>query len=144
GRPFVRLDSASIRYNVLDLVRGRIVLDSARLWGAQVYLERLPGDTLWNFDKIFDGDDESDTRRLILFRDARIFGGQAIVRFTWEPEPGEIIEPADTARLILREVPGGLARELRFEDLDAVVPRVLWETPEEEGRLIEVEDLSAI
>lgn len=144
GRPFVRLDSASIRYNVLDLVRGRIVLDSARLWGAQVYLERLPGDTLWNFDKIFDGDDESDTRRLILFRDARIFGGQAIVRFPWEPEPGEIIEPADTARLILREVPGGLARELRFEDLDAVVPRVLWETPEEEGRLIEVEDLSAI
>lgn len=146
GRPFVRLDSVSVRYNLLDLVRGRIVLDSAQLWGAQIYLERLPGDTRWNFERVFGGDDdeESDSRRLILFRDARIHGGEAVVRFPWSPEPGERVEPGDTARLILREVPGGLVRELRFESVNAVLPRVLWETPEEEGRLVEIGELAAL
>lgn len=141
GRPFLRADSARLTYDWRTLLAGQIVFNRLDLFNPEIVLERLPGDTAWNFERIFPDttpDDEPD--RLIQIDRVRIYDGTLALRMPWEPDVP--IEPEDTARVILRAVPGGTVREFRFEDLNAVAPRVLWETPVEEGRLIQVASLS--
>jgi translocation and assembly module TamB len=144
GRPFVRADSLRLSYGLRDLVAGRISFSRVSIDGAEVYLERLPGDTLWNFQRIFADTTPGEAGGagpLILFEQARITNSRLVVRYPWAPDE-PIEEPDDTARLILREAPGGLVRELRFEDVNADLPQVLWESPLEEGRMFRVRSLS--
>jgi hypothetical protein len=141
GRPFVRMDSLELAYNWRALLAGRIILDRVALYGPEVIFERLHGDTLWNFEHIFQpaAPEEPDERSLIMFNDARIVNGRAIVRIPFEP--GGPVEPADTARLILEDGPGGLLRTMRFENLNGRLSRVIWESPIERGQLFDVETL---
>ena len=141
-RTFIRADSLRLAYNWRALLGGRIEFDRVDIFGAEVVIERLPGDERWNYARIFDlGEPDPDSPdRLIQFRRARIVDGLLVIRYPWRAK-GQV-ERGDTARLILREVPGGLVRELRFEDINAVLPRVLWESPVEEGRLFVVDQLS--
>lgn len=141
GRPFVQADSVHLGYRLRSFLAGEIVFDRATLFRPVVVIEQLPGDTLWNFEKIFPpGPPEPDEERsLIEIARARVIDGTAIVRTPYEPEPGET-PGAD--RRIVREVPGGLARELRFDRINGTFPRIIWETPAEPGKLIEVATLS--
>lgn len=143
GRPFVRADSAILRYNWRTLAGGRIVLTRVDLFDPEVYLEKLPGDTAWNFEYIFeDTTPEPEEPRLVLLENVRVRNGLVVVQVPWEPPPGEPIEPEDTSRLILRREVGGLQREFRFEAVNGRFPQVLWESPEEEGQLFRVRSLS--
>ena len=142
GRPFVIADSARVAYDWKTLVRGSIILDHLTLYSPDITIERLPGDTAWNYEHIF-----ADTtpggdggRSLIMFEDATIVDGTVTVRTPWQPEPP--IEPPDSARLILEPVPGGLAQVWRFDRLAGELNRVIWESPVEEGKLFEVSSLS--
>ena len=146
GRPFLRADSLRLAYNWRVLIGGRIEFDRADIYGAEVVIERLPGDTLWNYERIFP-DTEPDLGpegpdRLIQIQRARIFDSRFVLRFPWEPD--EPVTAEDAERLILREAPGGLQREFRFENINANLPRVLWESPVEEGRLFQVASLSTL
>ncbi|HEX6938727.1 MAG TPA: translocation/assembly module TamB domain-containing protein [Longimicrobiales bacterium] len=144
GFPFVRADSIRLRYRWRNLIRGQVVFDRLVAYGPEVYITRLPGDTLWNYERVFpdttpdvDGED-----RFILIDRATIVDGLAVIRTPWTPDE-PVDEPGDTARLILEEIPGyGTVRVYRFEDVDAVLPRVLWESPVEEGKLFRVSRLS--
>lgn len=142
GRPFLRADSARLGYRFRTLLAGQIVFSRLSVYGPEVIIERLPGDTAWNFEYIFPDTtpDIEEDRDLILLDRVRIEDGLFIVRTPWEPD--EPVEPDDTARLILREVPGGLVREFRFEEVNGLFPRVLWESPLEEGKLIRIASLS--
>jgi len=144
GRTFVRADSIRLGYRLRSFLAGEIVFSRVTLYGPTVVIEKLPGDTLWNFERIIPpGPPDPDGERgLIQLSRARVVGGTAIVRYPIEPEPGETIEPSDTARMIVRHTPGGPQRELRFESIDADLPRIVWETPAEPGRLIEINSLS--
>ncbi|HEX7052072.1 MAG TPA: translocation/assembly module TamB [Longimicrobiales bacterium] len=143
GRPFLRADSIQLGYDIIDLVGGRFVFDRVSIYGPEVVIERLPGDTLWNYEELFaDTTPDDGPDRLIRFDDVRIHDGVFVIRTPWEPDPGEPVEPDDTARLILRRVPGGTVRELRFEDVDAALAQVLWESPVEEGKFFDVTSLS--
>ncbi|HEX6135054.1 MAG TPA: translocation/assembly module TamB domain-containing protein [Longimicrobiales bacterium] len=143
GRPFLATDSLELNYNIRTLLGGSIVLNDIILYGPSVVLEQLPGDTVWNFEHVFPDrspdDDRPPTRRLILFDDARIVGGTATVRFPYGPDGS--IEPGDTARILVERLPEGLARVLRFEDIDARLDRVIWESPLEPGRMFDVRSL---
>src|SRR5690606_25151612 len=75
-------------------------------------------------------------RTLVMFRDTRLVDGFATVRTPVDSDGR--IEPADTARVLLEHVPGGLAKVMRFENIDAQLDRVVWEQPRHEGKLIEV------
>ena len=145
GRPFVAADSAVIAYNWRTFVTGKIVLDRARLFQPKIYLEQLPGDSIWNYQYVFPdrskpGDPPSQ-RKLIMFNDASVINGIAVVRMPFEP--GEPIEPADTARFVIEEVPGGIAKVMRFDSINGNFSRVIWESPIEEGRLVDVRNLQA-
>lgn len=138
GRPFVRLDSADVSYNWRTLLGGEIVFEDVVLYSPEVYIEKMPGDTAWNFDYVFPPStpgQKEPGRTLVLFQDARIIDGLAVVRM-----PHEEVE--DTLSITVEHFEGGLARVMTFRDIEARLDRVVWETPVEPGRLIEIEDLA--
>jgi hypothetical protein len=142
GRPFVRMDSLELAYDWRTLLAGRIVVNRAVLHQPAVVIERLWGDTIWNFEHVFPPDAtpaDPDRRSLIMFRDARVLNGSAVVRTPFEPEAP--LAPADTARLVLDQGPGGLLRAMRFEGINARFDRVIWESPIEKGRLFDIQML---
>lgn len=141
GRPFLLADSASIAYNWRTLLGGSIVLDRVTIWDARVIVEKLPGDTAWNYQTIFaDTTPDEGPRRLVLLRDARLVNADVRVRYPWRPEsPPD--EPSDTARLVLESEQGQPMRVLRFQVENASIPRIVWSTPEEPGQLIRIASL---
>jgi hypothetical protein len=142
GRPFLSTDSLELAYDWRTLLRGRIELNRVVLYGPNIVIERLPGDTVWNYEHVFPDRTPGEPpgeRSLILFHDARVVNGTATLRVPIEP--GTITQPADTARIIVEQVPGGLARSMRFEDINARLDRVIWESPIEPGRLVDVRSL---
>ncbi|HSJ14563.1 MAG TPA: translocation/assembly module TamB domain-containing protein [Longimicrobiales bacterium] len=140
-RRFLHADSIAANYNWRTLVSGQIVLDRVVLYGPDVRLEQLPGDTAWNYQYIFrdttpDDPDRPRRRSLVMFHDTRVIGGSATV-LTPAGRDGTI-EPADTARSVIERLPGGWAKQMRFENIDADLSRVIWESPIEEGRFFEI------
>lgn len=146
GRPFVRADSIRLGYRLRSFLAGNIVFNRAILYDPVVVIERLPGDTLWNYEHIFPpsppGPEEE--RNLVQIDRVQVIDGTAIVRYPIEPEPGTAAEPSDTDRILVRHTPTGPQREIRFERINAAVPRILWESPLEPGKLIEVASLSTL
>lgn len=149
GRPFLRADSARLGYALRSFLGGDVVLSRVQLWRPYVVLERLPGDSVWNFERAF-ADPEPDTTPgrpeqtdpLVLLERAEVVGATVVLRMPWEPDPNEPVEPGDTADLILEPETGGLVRVMRLEDLNAEFPRLLISSPEGEGRLFRVASLS--
>ena len=141
GRPFMRMDSARISYNWRTLARGQVVIDNARLYNPEIYFEQLPGDTVWNFQRVFQEPGEPGAadapRRLILINDAHVVNGRAVVRIPYE-EPEEA--RADS-RVVIDTLPGGLAKVMRFDSLYGSLSRVVWESPAEEGKLFDVRSM---
>jgi hypothetical protein len=140
GRPFVQADSAEVSYDWMTLLGGSIVLNRATLYGPNISIEKLPGDSLWNFERVFPDTTPGEStaaRSLIMFESARIRGGVVAVRRPWEPD--DPVEPADTARAILESVPGGRVTVTRFEIEEAEFGRFIWESPLEEGKLVTIE-----
>ena len=145
GRPFLAADSATLTYNWRTFVSGEIVIDRSTLYSPNVYLEQLPGDSIWNYQHVFpDRTPEAEPparRRLILFNDARVVDGMTVVRIPFEFN--ERIQPIDTARTVIEPVPGGFARVLRFDSVNGHFTRVIWESPIEQGKLVDVRSLRA-
>ncbi|HUG40622.1 MAG TPA: translocation/assembly module TamB domain-containing protein [Longimicrobiales bacterium] len=143
GRPFLRADSARLAYHLRTLVGGDISFDRLVVYSPVVNIERLPGQTEWNYARVFPGDTlapDTAAAGLIQIDDATIVDGLVIVRMPWQPE--RPVEVDDTARLILEAVPGGIARVLRFEDVNGRLPRILWNSPRTDGKLIRVAQLA--
>ena len=139
GRPFVAVDSARVSYDWRSLLGGRIVLDGITLYRPHVVLEQLPGDTAWNYERIFEDtvpDTGPSARGLVMFEDVTLVDGTVLVRTPYEPGAGE--EPG---RTVVEDVPGGQVQVWRFDQLSGKLPRVIWESPIEEGRLIQVASL---
>ena len=143
-RPFLSADSAVIAYNWRTFVTGRIVLDEATLYQPKIYLEQLPGDSIWNYQYVFPTPERAPgqlpARKLIMFNNARVVNGSAVVRVPFEPH--ESIEADDTARSIIEQVPGGLAKVMRFDSVQSVISRLIWESPIEAGKLVDIRSLS--
>ncbi len=144
-RPFLSADSAVLKYNWRTFVSGRIVLNQVTLYQPKVYLEQLPGDSIWNYQHVFPDrsppGDPPARRRLILFNDASVINGMAVVRVPFEQNEG--IEADDTARSIIEQVPGGFAKVMRFDSVNGNFSRVIWESPIEQGKLVDIRNLQA-
>jgi hypothetical protein len=142
GRPFTRIDSVSLSYNWRTLLRGQIVINHATLYNAQVWMEQLPGDTLWNYQSVFPDRSKPGAaqgpRRLIMIEDARVINGAAVVRIPYETRAAAT--EADE-RTVVDTLPGGLAKVMRFDSLYGELSRVIWESPIETGRLFDVRSM---
>lgn len=143
GRLFLQADSARLSYRFRTLLGGDISFDRLTLHRPEIHLERLPGRDEWNFEIIFPADPDrppdEPPDNIVLIQDATIHDGFVAVRIPYDPaaRPG----PPDE-RLVLEDVPGGTVRTIRFEDLNGRLPRVLWQAPELEGRMVEIRQLS--
>jgi hypothetical protein len=63
GRAFILADSAYARYDVKTLLAPRIVVDSLTLYRPKIWVFKLPGDSLWNYQAIFADTTKPDTTR---------------------------------------------------------------------------------
>jgi hypothetical protein len=112
GDPFLYADSGYVNYGLRTLAAGDIVLHQVILHAAEVQLRRVPGDTLWNYQRIFAGDtlppDPDDPSRAILVRSLLLNGARILVHMPADPE-------ADPERVHLEETAWGTMRVMRFD-----------------------------
>jgi hypothetical protein len=137
----LHVDRVHVAYRLLSFLKKSVELSRVTLHGPDFVLERLPGDTLWNVQRL-----ALDTMppaaagegpaTLIEFRNATIVDGRFVVRQAVEGEPGTwaVIDATDA----------GPVRVFRFEGMNATLPRVRISSPDEPGIFVEVESLPAV
>ena len=145
GRLFLQSDSATLAYDWRTLVGGDVVFDQLHLFGPEIVVSRYPGEDAFNVQRIFISEEEAaDTATgpppLVMFEDVRLVGGDVRVLFPLDGEPAE--------RILTMPVPAGegegLLRRLRFEGVDAVLPRVVLSSPRLQGQVVDVDSLSTL
>jgi autotransporter translocation and assembly factor TamB len=144
GRPFLHADSARIAYNWRTLLAGEIVITRATLFEPEVYFEQLPGDSIWNYQHVFPKRGPPGVpgrKRLIMINELRIVNGTGVVRVPYETREDVRAAIEDPRREVIDTVPGGLAKVLRFDSIYSDLSRVLWESPIEPGKLIDIRSL---
>lgn len=143
GLPFLAADSAYVDYHLRTLVGGDVVLQSVRLYSARASLRRLPGDSLWNYQRIFqDTTPERPGQRpgATLVEDLRLVDAQVTVRTPWEPDP-EDAEP-DTARLLIEQTPRGPMRTMVFAIDQGTISHLLTTKDERGGTFLRIDSAS--
>jgi hypothetical protein len=144
GHPFLTADSLTGRYNIVDLLRGRIVVSRADIWGAHVEVERWPGEAGWNFHRIFRreqaGEDGGGTARLVRLNNVGVHG--ATVEVIKPMANGEVVSGL-AARYVVRDDANGRVQVMRFEDVSAKAEHVIWSRPGNTAKQIQVTSLAA-
>jgi hypothetical protein len=155
GRTFLAADSGYLEYRVTTLLSPRIHIQSALLVDPEVYVFRLPGDTLWNYEAIFADTtprDESRPRveRATLVDLLLVRGGLVRVQLPWEPDPRlserarraeVLLALSDTSRILVDEVEGGYLRTMNFTELDGRFSRIRFAPGTRSGSRIHVDSI---
>lgn len=149
GEPLLVADSAYINYGLRSLIGGDMELHELVLWNGEVVLRRMPGDTLWNYQKIFQdtvpGDPAARDPRAFIVRRGQLVDVDVRVLTPWEPDTtldadaqrAEIAAAlSDTSRIVVDSVAGGFVRTQRFEVDRADVPRLAIAPLERGGTFI--------
>jgi hypothetical protein len=156
GRTFVAADSGYLEYRLTTLVGPRIHIKNATLFDPEVYVFRLPGDTLWNYERIFadtapPDPDRERVDRVTRIDLLRIHDGLVRVQLPWEPDPelgpaarrAEVEAAlADTSRILVDTVPGGYLRTMNFAGMQARLSRIRFAPGTELGSRLHVDRLS--
>lgn len=124
GEPFITSDSAFVEYNLRTLAGGDVALRRIVLYHPDVVVRQLPGDSLWNFEKIFPPTPGPSTRRsALLLESAKAIDARVLVEMPWEPdttasaaEQHRRIEEvlSDSSEVVVRRVTGGFVRSMGF------------------------------
>jgi hypothetical protein len=153
GRAFILADSGYLEYRITTLLSPRIHIRDATLFGAQVFVFRLPGDTLWNYQAIFADTTPRDPdlvrpERVTLVDLLRLRDATVRVQLPWEPDPE--LSPAaqraevrlalsDTGRVVVDTVPGGYLRTMNFAGLDGRLSRIRFAPGTRSGSRLHVD-----
>lgn len=157
GRAFVVADSAFLDYRVTTLVSPRIHITKATLYEPEIYVFKLPGDTLWNYQAIF-ADTARDpgqprVERATLIDTIRVFNGLARVQTPWQPDTSlssaaqrvEIAESlSDTSLALVDTVRGGYIRTMNFTGLHGRISRVRFAPGSRAGSRIHIDSLRGV
>jgi hypothetical protein len=157
-RAFLLADSGYLEYRATTLLTPRIHIRAATLHGASIYVFRLPGDTLWNYEAIFaDTTPDDPTRRRIeratMVDRLRVRDGLVRVQLPWEPDPGlgprarrAEIDAAlsDTGRILVDSVEGGFLRTMNFTELHGDLSRIRFAPGSEAGSRIHVDEIRTL
>lgn len=154
GEPFLLADSAYLDYDPRTLTTRRIHIDDAVIYNGRVFVSRMPGDTLWNYQKIF-ADTSANKRareeRYTFLDRVRIVNGYTRVQLPWLPDStaapaeqrAEVREVlADTSPLIVKRVPGGFLQTVELRRLNGRVSRVRFAPGTRNGTYAAVDTLS--
>lgn len=155
GRPFVVADSAFLDYRVTTLLSPRIHITRATLYDPEVYIFKLPGDTLWNYQAIFADTTPRDPNRprierATLVDTLRMVNGLVRVQTPWSPDT--TLSPraqralvaealSDTSLALVDSVEGGYIRTMNFTRLSGRVTRVRFAPGTATGSRLHVDSL---
>lgn len=158
GRAFVVADSAYLNYRVTTLISPRIHITKATLYEPEIYIFKLPGDSLWNYQAIFADTTTRDPNRPRIERATiidtiRVFNGLARVQTPWQPDTSlsaaaqraEVREAlADTSLALVDSVRGGYIRTMNFTRLNGRISRVRFAPGTQTGSRIHVDSLRGV
>jgi hypothetical protein len=151
GTPLLLADSARIEYQLPALVGGDVVLDYLVLYDAELYVYREPGDTAWNYQRVFPPSENTGPGRATVIQRGRLVNTSVVVRSEWEPDEqltGAARERAiaeavaDTSRLVVDRVPGGVVRTMRFRLDEVLLSRAVIAPEERGGRYFAIDSLA--
>lgn len=158
GRAFVVADSAFLNYRVTTLISPRIHISKATLYEPEIYIFKLPGDSLWNYQAIFADTASRDpsqprVERATLVDTLRIFNGIARVQTPWTPDTS--LAPraqrvaisdalSDTSLALVDTVRGGYIRTMNFTRLNGRISRVRFSPGSETGSRIHIDSLRGV
>ncbi len=152
GEPFVVADSAYLNYDVRTLTTPRIHIDLLVLYDPEIYVRRMPGDTLWNYQEIFaDTTGRRGPERITLVDRIRVVNGFVRVQLPWEPDrrltPREKQAEtryvlSDSSQLVVKRVPGGILQTVELSGLRGGISRVRFSPGTEVGTFAAIDSLS--
>jgi hypothetical protein len=157
GRAFVVADSAFLNYRVTTLISPRIHISKATLYEPEIYIFKLPGDSLWNYQAIFADTTRDPNRprveRATLVDTLRVINGIARVQTPWSPDTSlspraqrVVIADAlsDTSLALVDTVRGGYIRTMNFTRLHGRISRVRFAPGSQTGSRIHVDSLRGV
>jgi hypothetical protein len=157
GRAFVVADSAYLNYTVTSLISPRIHISRATLYEPEIYIFKLPGDSLWNYQAIFADSTRDPNRprieRATLVDTLRVFNGIARVQTPWSPDTS--LSPraqrvavadalSDTSLALVDTVRGGYLRTMNFTRLYGRISRVRFAPGSQTGSRIHIDSLRGL
>lgn len=158
GRPFVVADSAFLDYRVTTLLSPRIHITRVTLYDPEVYVFKLPGDTLWNYQAIFADTTTRDPdrpriERATLLDTIRMVNGLVRVQTPWSPD--STLSPraqramvadalSDTSLVLVDSVRGGYIRTMNFTRLNGRITRVRFAPGSTNGSRLHVDSLRGV
>ncbi|HEX6040647.1 hypothetical protein [Longimicrobium sp.] len=158
GRPFVVADSAYLDYRITTLLSPRIHITRATLYDPEVYVFKLPGDTLWNYQAIFADTTTRDPNeprieRATLLDTIRMVNGVVRVQTPWSPD--STLSPraqramvadalSDTSLVLVDRVRGGYIRTMNFTRLNGRITRVRFAPGSTNGSRLHVDSLRGV
>lgn len=153
GSPFILADSAFVAYDLRTLLSDEVVLRRLALFDAEILVRRLPGDSLWNYQRLFRDTTKPPgppSQRAVIIRQARLHDTRVLVRMPWEPD--DTLSPAqrdsavrdalsDTSRILVQRASGGFLRSMRFHLPEASIARLFYASEVRGGTYARVERL---
>lgn len=155
GRAFIEADSAYAKYDVRTLLAPKIVIDSLTLYRPRIWVFKMPGDSLWNYQAIFADTTPVDTTRPRLERSTdvayvRMVDGTVRVETPFRAD--STLSPAaqrrqlreflaDSSPVVIRQVPRGYVRTVDLRRLHGVLTRVRFGPGSELGTTLNVDTL---
>jgi hypothetical protein len=155
GRGFILADSAYAKYDVKTLLAPRIVVDSLTLYHPRIWVFKLPGDSLWNYQSIFADTTKPDTTRPHVERSTQL----AFVRFVdgtvrvETPFHADTTLPlrdqqrqirtflSDSGDVVIRQVPHGYVRTVDLLKVNGVLTQVRFAPGSELGTRAHIDSL---
>lgn len=155
GRAFIEADSAYARYDVRTLIQPKIVIDSLTLYRPRIWVFRMPGDSLWNYQTIFSDSMPVDTTRPHVERSTsvayvKMVDGTVKVEIPFRADSTLSAREqqrqirrflSDTAAVVVRQVAGGYVRTVDLARLTGVLSRVRFGPGSELGTTLHVDTL---
>ena len=154
GRPFVLADSAYLDYDVKTLLSPRIHITRATLYNPEIYVFKLPGDSLWNYQAIFADTTRRDTtkrvERVTLLDTVRVVNALIRVQNVWKPDStlstraqrAEVAAAlSDTSVVLVNQVRGGYIRTMNFRRMHGRLSRVRFAPGTRSGSRIHIDSL---
>jgi hypothetical protein len=143
GTRLLAADSAYIDYRLPSFFGGDMVIRRLDLYNARLFLRRLPGDSLWNYQHVLLDTTRTGTTvgKATLIDRMRLVKGTAEVQIPWSPDTS--LTPrqqrrataealADTSEIVVRRAPGGYLRSMAFRVDTANVAQLII-APDERG-----------
>ncbi len=155
GRTFLAADSGHLDYRVTTLLSPRIHIESATLFEPEVYIFRLPGDTLWNYQAIFADTTVRDparprVERATLVDLLRVHDAMVRVQLPWVPDStlspraqrAEVaLALSDSSLILVDSVEGGYLRTMNFTRMTGRLSRIRFAPGTEAGSRIHIDSI---